>query len=272
MLKKILPLPAANTQKLFEQQRCLIEDVIKRLERLDGKPSKVVQAVRMKFCPICKTESKRFKSRSAVGKKTRCPNCLSFERHRQLYLYLDKEMGLFSANVNPPIKLLHFAPEKCLFVRFKENKNIDYYPVDINPDHQRIRAIVDAQKIPYENDKFDIVISMHVLEHVPNDAAAIEEMFRVIKPGGEALVSVPDDRKLEATLEDSGFNTPELRALHYGQDDHLRKYGRDFPERLSKAGFCVSALKLAKHYSKKELEKYVANTSKSIWKCGKKRP
>lgn len=70
-------------------------------------------------------------------------------------------------------------------------------------------------------------------------------MFRVLKPGGWALVRVPIANELDVSYEDEAIRGRWDRHRHYGQHDHVRLYGRDFPDRLSAAGFHVEERRYA---------------------------
>ena len=67
---------------------------------------------------------------------------------------------------------------------------------------ERSRALVpqaeivagDAREMPFADHSFDIVVCSEVLEHVPEPERAIEEMKRVVRPGGLVIVTVPQER------------------------------------------------------------------------------
>ena len=202
-----------------------------------------------KQCPICLNFVSEYGSfGSQARQNAKCPHCNSLERHRALWLYLVNHTRIISGQSEPlSIKLLHFAPEKVLYGKFAALSGIDYYPVDIDPDRYKdIRDVIDIQDIEYEDCMFDIIICSHVFEHVPDDHTAMRELRRVLKKDGTAFILSPVSYTLELTLEESGYNTPELRKQYYGQHDHLRRYGRDFPARLSKAGFCVKEINMSR--------------------------
>ena len=126
---------------------------------------------------------------------------------------------------------------------FNNQENIDYYPVDINPKRYKknkinIREKVNMENIPYEDNTFDFIYNSHVLEHVPDDIKAMGQLRRVLKEDGICLVTIPLFN-IPKTLENEEYNTPELRLKHYGQKNHLRKYGNDFKNRLESVGFDV---------------------------------
>ena len=95
----------------------------------------------------------------------------------------------------------------------------------------------------YADNSVDFFMCSHILEHVPDDRAAMRELCRILKPGGCGIVMVPLVEGVADTQEDPSINTPALRWKHYAQDDHLRLYGgRDLVARLTAAGFTVQAL------------------------------
>jgi SAM-dependent methyltransferase len=225
-----------------------------------------------KECPICGHIGADFKPWSQIiHKEVECPNCRSHERHRALWLYFKKNSHLLKKGN----RILHFAPEPTFYNLFK-NSDADYCPVDISDENFPIDKIVDIQDIPYEDDSFDVIYCSHVLEHVPDDAKAMGELHRVLKPGGTALILVPingvsfempfDDSK---TLEDERYDTPELREKYYGQFDHLRMYGRDFKDKLIDAGFDVVADDFIRKLGYEAVERYALIRDENIFECTK---
>ena len=91
--------------------------------------------------------------------------------------------------------------------------------------------------IQFDASTFDAVIANHVLEHVDDDARALSEIHRVLKPGGMAILQTPYSSRLHHTWQDAGIDTPEARLQAYGQEDHVRLFGRDIFERIVAAGF-----------------------------------
>lgn len=163
-----------------------------------------------------------------------CPGCLSLERHRLLWLYLKEKTGFFASK----LKVLHVAPEQCFYKRFKKLGNLEYTTADLESPLAEIKF--DIQQIPLPDDIYDMVICNHVLEHVEDDHRALREIFRVLKPGGVAILQVPMIMENEKTYEDPAITKPEDRLKHFHQKDHHRIYGADFPERVKKAGFEIS--------------------------------
>jgi SAM-dependent methyltransferase len=248
--KKPLPFPASSSEI---QHKEIITRLDSILASISERPN-TVDKNNLNYCPPCNRISE-FRPFGIISrKKAKCPNCRSLERGRALWLYLQRNTKILEENSSASLKVLHFAPEKFFYDKFTKNQYVDYYPVDFNPNFKGIRDVVDIQKIPYEDGMFDIIICIHVLEHIADDYTAMTELLRVLKTDGTAYILVPLFNELTVTYEDPSHSTPELRLKHYGQSDHLRKYGTDFIQRLMGAGFNVTAIKTAEYFSESEMD------------------
>ena len=171
-----------------------------------------------------------------VGSDTRnfsCPNCGAHDRERHLFLYWEHS-GLLARMCGRNI--LHFAPEKHLSNLIRAQEPAEYVQADLYPNAPGVQR-VDMLAMPFADGSFDVLIANHVLEHVPDASAALAEIFRVLKPGGETILQTPYSRKLQHTWEDAGIDTPQARLYAHGQEDHVRLFGRDIFERITAAGF-----------------------------------
>lgn len=200
-------------------------------------------------------DGKSFKRFLPYGYGTQRPNVLSpstlsLERHRLLWLYLKNETGFFTK----PLKVLHMAPEQCFLSLFKKMKHLDYTTADLYSPIVDVKA--DILNLPFEENQFDIILCNHVLEHIEDDARAMKELFRVMKSGGMGIFQVPQDITRETSYEDDTIQTPEDRAKHFGQYDHVRIYGRDYFDRLRAAGFKVEEVDYSKTLPGELVEKY----------------
>jgi SAM-dependent methyltransferase len=149
-------------------------------------------------------------------------------------MYLKEKTDFFTASH----RVLHFAPEEFLQERFSSLPNLDYRSADLSSPLAMDR--VDITGLPYEDAAFDVVLCSHVLEHVPDDRKAMREVYRVLTPGGWAILQVPFQSKREHTYEDPTITDPAARRRAFGQEDHLRVYGQDYITRLGEAGFQVT--------------------------------
>lgn len=186
------------------------------------------------------------------------PGTLSLERHRLMWLYLKNHTTFFTEN----LKVLHLAPEQCFHSIFKKMKNLSYTTADLYSPIVDVKA--DILSLPFEDNSFDVLFCNHVLEHIEDDKKAMNEIFRVLKPKGWAILQVPIQLNREKTYEDFSITSPEERKKHFGQYDHVRWYGKDYYERLETIGFQVIKWKVSEHFSKDEIDKYVLSPTEIL--------
>lgn len=191
------------------------------------------------------------------------PSSLSLERHRLMWLYLKEKTNFFTDK----IKLLHIAPEYCFIDRFEALDNIEYITADIESPLAKVK--MDIHKIPFPENTFDVCFCNHVMEHVDDDILAMSEIYRVLKPGGWAIIQSPIDYKIETTFEDPTITSPEEREKVYGQDDHVRLYGADYPKRLEMAGFMVKEDDYVMKLGTEKIKRYGLSAGEYIYFCSK---
>jgi len=126
---------------------------------------------------------------------------------------------------------------------------------------------MDITNIPYEDNSFGVILCSHVLEHIPDDRKAMRELYRVLKPGGWAILQVPIIR--DKTFEDFSITKPEDRERVFGQWDHVRAYGKDYRDRLEKAGFKVRVDDYVKRLGADKIKKYALKENEDIYYCEK---
>jgi len=178
------------------------------------------------------------------------PSTLSLERHRLLWLYLKHETDFFSDK----LKVLHFAPEQAFYKRFRELKNLDYTTTDLNSPLADVKA--DICNLPFRDSEFDVILCNHVLEHIPDDTKAMQELYRVLKPNGMGIFQIPQDMSRETTFEDASITNKKERAKIFGQYDHVRVYGRDYFDKLRTIGFKVEEVDYTATLSEDDIKRY----------------
>ncbi len=205
-------------------------------------------------CPVCEKSFSKFLSYgSEVAHRDNvlCPYDLTLERHRLMWLYLKNHSNFFTqAN----LAVLHMAPEQCFIDRFKAQQNLNYLTADIVSPIADMHF--DLHQIPLENDRFDVVFCNHVMEHVQDPNQCMSELFRVLKPGGWAIMQVPQDFTRETTYEDPSIVSEADREKHYWQKDHVRLFGKDYPSYLERVGFQTTAFDLNAHYTQEEIARF----------------
>ena len=214
------------------------------------------------------------------------PSTLSLERHRLLWLYLKNETDFFQsepvsdaqvpnsnrvklrdAEINSALKVLHFAPEQAFYKVFRNQKNIQYTTTDLFSPLADVKA--DICNLPFKDNSYDLIFCNHVLEHIPDDTKAMQELFRVLKPGGMAILQIPQDLKREATFADDSITDQKERAAIFGQYDHVRIYGRDYFDKLRSIGFKVIEEDYTNKIAPELVEKYCLAKGEIIPVCFK---
>jgi len=218
------------------------------------------------YCPCCESGLSQFLDFSSYGhirKKVQCPKCGALERHRLMWLYLQNKTNL----LNTDTRLLHFAPELILQKKFKSMSNIDYTSADLF--HKLAMVKMDIQDIPYEDNCVDAILCLHVLNHVEDDSVAMKELYRVLRPGGWAIIQVGIDNDREFTFEDTNAKTSEDRKKVFGQADLVRVYGVDFSERLKSAGFEAEEVQYGRELSDELIDNYGLVKIEKFFRCTK---
>lgn len=164
-----------------------------------------------------------------------CPNCKSGNRHRLIIWFLRTHMPQFFSE---PMRVLHFAPEQSLGSLFRNLSNLTYETADLGA--KGVTHHFDLQKEHRGEDVYDLIMANHIMEHIPDDRAAIQNILHMLKPGGLAIITVPTRTDSEETDDDPTVIDPEQRQRRFGASNHLRFYGRDLVKKLCEEGLSAS--------------------------------
>ncbi len=222
-------------------------------------------------CPLCDHSFRRLLPYGYVASRENalCPSCLSLERHRLLWLWMERESDLLKSYP----RLLHIAPEVCLMKRLKRHYHSRrelYLTADLESPLADLHF--DIQRTPLADSSFELVICNHLLEHVEDDRLALKELYRILKPGGRGILLAPIDYSRATTFEDNSITDPDERTRIFGQYDHLRIYGRDYPERLREAGFEAEEIDYSARLTPEERRRYALSEQDRIYQVSKPRP
>ena len=191
--------------------------------------------------------------------RIRCPRCLSVDRQRLYRLFLEE--------MSPhPESCLHVSPETIVMDYLRPRSRF-FMSTGLPPEIAMRRE--DLTCLSFYDEVFDFIFCAHVLEHIPNDRAAMKELYRVLAPGGIAILQVPLTQKPH-TYEDPTIIDPEARKKAFGQDDHVRKYGQDFLQKLTDIGFTVDVHRYFDTLPKC-VQKAYGLYSEDVYVCSKKR-
>ncbi|UZT96661.1 class I SAM-dependent methyltransferase [Chryseobacterium fluminis] len=221
------------------------------------------------YCPFCGYRAKDWEvvghdlpvlqEKKVVGGGRRaagCYKCQSRDRERLLYAFIVEELRLPE---NKNLSLLHIAPEIKLSEILLNQNFKEYICGDLfTPGYYYADYVknINVLDISYSDHYFDFVICNHVLEHIPDDKKAMRELFRVLKPGGKAILQVPISGNTWETHEDFTISDPKKREELFGQFDHVRIYGQDYSSRLEESGFKVNRINISDQYKKLGLNPY----------------
>ena len=217
----------------FKLDETRIEKVIKFQKRHNVGP--VDNEFGKQKCNICDYESdlEFFSFGANPRPNEKCPNCYSFKRTRTIWFYLENYTDYLERD---DVKILHTAPESSMYKILKTKLGDNYISSDVVMS-KYVDEEIDAQNIPYNDNTFDLIITSHVLEHIPDDHKALQEFYRVLKPNGQFVMMIPTMDELEKTFELPQINTDSLRKRYYKQFDHRRYYGRDVFDKMESVGF-----------------------------------
>jgi SAM-dependent methyltransferase len=213
-------------------------------------------------CPICQHHYRVFLPYGRINPRPNalCPSCLSLERHRLIWLYLQDKTNFFQQKLD----VLHIAPEHCFMKPFEKQHGGKYITADIESPLAKVK--MDIHEMPFEENRFDAVLCNHVLEHVTDDIKAMSEIRRVLKPGGWAIMQIPFFSPVpDVTFEDHSITDKREREKIFGQDDHVRKYGRDYTKRIERAGLKSNEDRFVSELPKELIFRYGLASSEIIY-------
>lgn len=244
-----------------------IRDLLRRPGRLLALPA--VKRLRYfgwrRHCPVCGAHLRRFLPFGVAPRPVRaealCPVCRALERQRLKWLYL-RQSDLFDKRIK---HVLYVAPRPGLAGALARDPNIRLVTGDLLDTNALLP--LDLTRLYFPDGLFDLVICSNVLEHIPDDTAAIREIHRVLKPGGWAMILVP----IWGTrgVEDPTLTSAEARARAFGQHDHVRLCGPDYYDRLRATGFGVTIVRPADLATPGQIVRYGLGDADELAICRK---
>jgi SAM-dependent methyltransferase len=224
--------------------------------------SAITNAGRTFACPCCGKRLRKFAR--FHGLHDQCPGCGSLMRHRAMLLYLRDVLRVPDGLRD----VLHVGPGTALVRWFGTLQGVRYVTLDLDSPLATVQG--DVTDLPFDDRSFDLILCLHVLEHVQDDRAAMAELFRVLAPDGKAVIQVPPS-DLEETFEDAEITTPEERERVFGQWDHVRICGRDYGLRLEDAGFRLREVDHVAALDERVRAEYGLRTGEPFYHCDKPR-
>jgi SAM-dependent methyltransferase len=218
-------------------------------------------------CNCCGGRFRRFRVYATEDghRSFMCPRCGSLGRHRVDWMYLTTETDA----LDRPLRLLHIAPEVCLETPLRRLPNVSYLSGDY--DSSLAMERVDVRDIQHEDESFDAVICNHVLQLIDDEPAALRELHRVLRAGGWALLQSSVDPSLAETRENEPVSTGDSPDGRY-EEVFMRMYGRDYSDRLERAGFSVTVSDFARNLPAAVQAEYGLDPDETIFFCRKSAP
>ncbi len=216
------------------------------------------------YCPVDNRSYRQFLPYGRIHPRPNalCPGSLTLERHRLMWLYLKEKTDFFTKTH----KVLHIAPEICFIPIFGQMHNLEYLTADLDSPWAQLK--IDLHQIPFSEHTFDVIFCNHVMEHVDDDLQCMRELYRVLKPGGWAIIQSPT-YAMEQTYENPLLTHPVEREIAFGQRDHVRKYGQDYGDRLRQAGFTVKEDDFVQHLTAEQIRWYALMPDEIVYFCEK---
>ena len=231
-----------------------------RVRRVLRQAAERLAVLRRRFyCPVCNCRVARFENlpryyydqweRHGFDCDTRkwetcntgaytCPRCGATDRDRLYAIYLGSRL----CGRGSEFRLLDIAPSAPLSNYIRKTFPIHYRTCDLLMEGVDDKIDITTMD-RYPAAHFDALICSHVLEHVPDDRAAIAELYRILKRGGWGIIMVPIELELEEIREEPAVTSEADRWRLFGQYDHVRIYSRTgFVNRLENGGFEVHLL------------------------------
>lgn len=145
-------------------------------------------------------------------------------------LHIRKGMAVLDLGCNDGLVSRHLARQGAQVVGVDldfEAVAIGKYHSETSREYGPIYGNASAEALPFANDSFDMVLCLDMLDIVPNDTVAVQELHRVLRPGGKLIITVMSQARRH-TLVQLSF------------EEHIRNYLMDELETLlSQAGFKV---------------------------------
>ncbi|MDQ2846944.1 MAG: methyltransferase domain-containing protein [Actinomycetota bacterium] len=181
-----------------------------------------------KVCNICGWHGREFAS-GQHSEGALCPQCASVARDRFLYWCWTKTVP-YKARA----RVLETSPRLGDDYRRYMQHRVDYISSDYDEGAHKASMHLDVQDMDLPSNSLDVILTPHVLEHVPDTEKSLAEMYRVLKPGGSLLLEIP--------MPQGRTGKPSEPEYHGDNTLVFWRFGWDLRDKFEAAGFTTSAL------------------------------
>jgi SAM-dependent methyltransferase len=181
-----------------------------------------------RVCNICGWHGAEFAA-PPHSEMANCPHCGSIARDRFLFWCWTHRVPYQTSQ-----RVLETSPRLDNRYRDRMSQIVKYTASDYDESAHKAMIRIDLQKMDLPDSGVDVVLTPHVLEHVPDTGLALGELFRVVAPGGSVLLMIPMPQ---------GVTAPPKEPEYHGDNTLVYwRFGWDLRDQLQAAGFGVTCL------------------------------
>ncbi len=213
-------------------------------------------------CPVCGWRGRAFRtflSADEVIPGCICPGCGSFDRHRQLVLGVRDELKERRGSQAGPRVILGYSLSTALRFHLEHEGLARCFRTDVAASDDRFAPdfVSDLRRSPFRSGTFDWVFCSHVLEHIRELDVCVNEILRMLKPGGLAWIQVP----FELGLAHSRRIEIDPHRAHA----HAWQFAPDFRTLIERDGWEVSEFIARETLSPTELSRCGIDPAERFW-------
>lgn len=179
-------------------------------------------------CNICGWRGRGFTGEQH-SESALCPVCGSISRDRFLYWCWTRRTGY-----DPAARVLETSPRLDQRYRDRLGERVRYTASDYDESAHKAVVKLDLQDIDLPDASVDVVLTPHVLEHVPDTGRALSELYRVLSPGGHVFLQIP--------LPQAQTTVPTEPEYHGDRTLVYFRFGWDLADTIRGHGFACDTL------------------------------
>ncbi len=220
--------------------------------------------VRSFQCPVCGWRGANFRNFLSADEIIRhciCPVCGSFDRHRQLVLGVRRELQAVAGPA--PEVMVGFSLSSAMRFLLEHEGLSRCFRTDYALEDRRFLPdfLGDLRCAPLADDTVEWLFCSHVLEHVPELDICVDEILRVLKPGGLAWIQVP--------FEPGLAHSRSIRIDPYRAHAHAWQFAPDFGNLIQREGWEVTEVIAGEELTSEQLRQFAIHPLERYWICRK---
>lgn len=216
-------------------------------------------------CPVCGWRGRHFLnflSADEIIPRCICPGCGSFDRHRLLVLGVRQELG--NGRKRSPEIMIGFSLSKALRFSLEHEGLARCFRTDIDLESTFAPDLVaDLRRTPVADGAVDWVFCSHVLEHIPELDLCVEEIMRILKPGGIAWMQVP--------FEPGVAHSRRIPVDPHRAHAHAWQFSPDFGNLIERQEWVVTEIVAAQMLDDQQIDQYGIDPRERFWQARKDR-